>query len=332
MAKYPRDLKHGIIHDCSTGNPAVPTIGTPPVKAIVFVHGILSDHTTYAACYFALAVERPDWRFYYVDYNYNEPIADNGGYLAIALLDHFKGSDHVVIIAHSMGGIVSRYACLSRPLPFVRTLFLLASPNHGAFRTSSLGVLAQMTRGAVGKLWGVRPKKVGIFDLTSVDDILGPIIKHEARTNHIDYVTIPGRYFHKQRGFFDHTSVDLWRVIFGGLDVGFELVRAFLPLLSIKMQRPHDGIVEEVSNQLVPDDDDQESEKLLSFRRPAKSPATYAHVRTSPAKKLMHVQITGSDFVISIIDEILDEPSLDTWIPIARRRYARAMKIQDREF
>jgi pimeloyl-ACP methyl ester carboxylesterase len=335
MAKYPRDLKYGVIHDCSTGAPApfvVPNTAAPSVKAIVFVHGILSDHTTYAMCYFALAVERPDWRFYYVDYNYNEPIADNGQYLATALRQHFNDSDRVVIVAHSMGGIVARYACLSHPLPFVRTLFLLGSPNHGAFRTSSLGILAQMTRGVVGKLWGVRPKKVGIFDLTRVDGILGPLLKHEARTGHIDYVTIPGRYFHKERGFFAHSSVDMWRVIFGGLDVGSELVRAFLPLLSIKMQRAHDGIVEETSNQLVPDDDEQASEKLMSFRRPGGTPATYAHVRAVPAKKLMHVQITGSDFVISIIDEILDEPCLDTWIPTARGRYARAMKVQDRDF
>jgi pimeloyl-ACP methyl ester carboxylesterase len=333
MAKIDRDLRRGVIHEWATGAPAAfaNQNAAAGIKAVLFVHGILSDHTTYATCQAELAIARPDWHFYYVDYDYNEPIADNGRYLATALRQHFNDADRVVVVAHSMGGIVARYACLSQTLPFVRTMFLLGTPNHGAFRTSTLGILAQMTRGVVGELWGVRPKKVGIFDLTRVDKILAPLLKHAARTEHIDYVTIPGRYFHKERGFFDHNSLDVWRAIFGGLDVGFELVRAFFPLLSINMQRAHDGIVEEASNQLVPDADEQRSEKRKNVRRPAGAAATYAHVLADPANKLMHVQITGSEFVISIIDEILDEPQLDAWIPTARERYAPVMKIQDRD-
>jgi len=45
----------------------------------------------------------------------------------------------------------------------------------------------------------------------------------------------------------------------------------------------------------------------------------------------MHVQLTGSDFVISIIDEIIDEPRLDTWIPTARERYYPVMDVKDRD-
>jgi pimeloyl-ACP methyl ester carboxylesterase len=331
MAKIERDLKRGVIHDWLTGAPApfADQNAAAAVKAVLFDHGIHSDHTTYTTCQAELAIARPDWGFYYVDYDYNEPIADNGRHLAAALRQHFNDADRVVLVTHSMGGIVARYACLSQKLPFARTMFLLGTPNHGAFRTSTLGILAQMTRGVVGQLWGVRPKKVGIFDLTRVDDILAPLLKHSTRTDHIDYVTIPGRYFYKERGFLEHNSVDVWRAIFGGLDVGFELVRAFFPLLSINMQRAHDGIVEEASNQLVPDE--QISEKRKNVRRPAGAAATYAHVQADPATKLMHVQITGSDFVISIIDEILDEPRLDAWIPTARERYAPVMKIQDRD-
>jgi hypothetical protein len=105
------------------------------------------------------------------------------------------------------------------------------------------------------------------------------------------------------------------------------LVRAFLPLLSIRMERPHDGIAEEVSNQL---NRAGQNEKRKSVRRPVQVPATYAHITADPAEKLMHVQITGSDFVISIIDEIIDEPCLDTWIAPAWERYAPVMLVRDR--
>ncbi|MGY3347206.1 pimeloyl-ACP methyl ester carboxylesterase [Bradyrhizobium sp. USDA 4459] len=340
MPKIPRDLRSGVIHEWSTGGPvplAVKHAGSP-IKAVLFVHGILSDHTTYANCQAKLVVGRPNWRFYYVDYDFNEPIADNGRHLAKALREHFNDADHVVVVAHSMGGVVARYACLSQKLPFVRTLFLLGTPNQGAFRTATLTILAQMSGGVIGQLWGVRPKKVGVFDLTRVDRILRPLLDNSAHTDHIDYVTIPGRYFYRGRGFFEHDSSNIWRVIFGGLDVGLELVRAFLPLLSINMQRAHDGIVEEVSNQLMPEKVPQpdserrlRSEKRKSLRRPPPAPATYAHVVADAADDLMHVQLTGSEFVISIINEIIEEPSLDIWMPAARVRYGEAVDILDRD-
>src|SRR5215472_17961543 len=137
--------------------------------------------------------------------------------------------------------------------PFIRMLFLLATPNHGAFRTSSLGVLAQMTRAITGTIWGIRPRKVGILDLTRVTKIMAPYIENLRRTDHIDYISVPGRYFHVQRGIFDHSLSDSWKVIFGGLDVGFDIARGLLPLFSIKLERAHDGIVEEASNSLIPE-------------------------------------------------------------------------------
>jgi pimeloyl-ACP methyl ester carboxylesterase len=333
MTDISRDLRLGNIHDWATGE--IRTISdeeSPPTSAIVFIHGILSDHRTFDKCHAKLSKTMTGWRFFYVDYDYHEPLAVNGNYLAQTLREQFIDEDRVVVIAHSMGGLLTRLACLSRDLPFMRAAFLLGTPNHGAFRTSALSIAAQMTLGSVRLLWGLRPKKVGIIDLTRVDHILEPHLEMAERTDHIDYVTVPGMYFHAQRGIMNHPASETLVVIFGSLDVGFDLIRGLLPLLSINMQRPHDGIVEEASNRLTHDRPEQRSEKRGSVRRAKNEPATYAHLQPDSARELLHVQITRDDFVIQMIKEILDESTLNDWIEPARAKHKKVMAVYDRDY
>lgn len=330
MSKVVRDLNQGALHEWDVVESA-PLDPNSPVKAVIFIHGILSDHTRFRKCYAELSAARSGWRFFYVDYDYHAPLVDNGSNLAATLDLHFRPNDEIILVGHSMGGLLIRLACLLRYLPFVRMVFLLGTPNHGAFRTSSLGILMEMTRAITGKVWGLRPRKVGIFDLTRVTEIMKDHLGSAWRTASIDYVSIPGRYFHPQRGTLDHRLEDTWKIIFGGLDAGFELARAFLPILSIQLERAHDGIVEEASNSLIPEKPERPSEKKESNRRPYDPGAhvTYAHIVPDSAVNLVHVEIPDDEWVISIVSDIIGAESLENWLVDGAAKYHDVVEIVD---
>ena len=259
-----RDMQ---VRNWNDGGPARRKEG---VKAVVFIHGIFSDHARFEKCQSKLAAELRGWKFYYVDYDFHKGLKENGKCLACSLRRAFCETSTVVIVAHSMGGLVARIACMKGPLRFVRQLFLLGTPNHGALRTSSLGILAQMVRATTGVLWGIRPWKAGMLDLTRVDGVMKGSLKSAKNCETIDYVTIPGRYFHDQRGVLDWDWSEEWKTLFGVLDAAWGVV-ADVPglgaLLSVRLERAHDGIVEEASNSLVPDRAERLSEKRRSIRR-----------------------------------------------------------------
>jgi pimeloyl-ACP methyl ester carboxylesterase len=350
--KVPRDLYEKKLYDWASGKP-VPPRAEPdpperdPLHVVVFVHGILSNHTRFQTCYEGLRTLIPgldaetagasgadhaigkNWRFYYVNYDYHTRLIENGEHLAATIIQHFHDRDHVVLVGHSMGGLLIRLACLLQKLPCVRTVFLLGTPNHGAFRTSSLGILMQMTRGITGQIWGLRPRKVGIFDLTRVDAVIKPHLENAEQTADIDYISIPGRYFHDQRGALEHHLNDVWKVIFGGLDAGFELVRGVLPLLKIHLARAHDGIVEEASNSLIPDWAERTSEKQDTIRLPRDpgSRTTYAHLVADSAIDRVHVEIPDDDLIIALIAEIIVAPNLEAWLVDGPKKYRRKLNV-----
>src|SRR5262249_5344428 len=149
---------------------------------------------------------------------------------------------------------------------------------------------------------------------------------------HIDYISVPGRYFHVQRGIFDHSLSDSWKVIFGGLDVGFDIARGLLPLFSIKLERAHDGIVEEASNSLIPEKSERRSEKRKSIRRRDDStgPITYAHLVPTSAMNLVHVQVPDDPFVNSVIGDILDATTLEDWLGKRYENFKDNLDLYDR--
>jgi hypothetical protein len=318
--KIVRDLADGKLHVWSGGFAQRPTDNDDALTAVVFVHGILSSHERFGTCCNKLAETNRSWRFFYVDYDYHTPMEDNGRWLALTLRQHFRDKDNVIIVAHSMGGLVSRIACLSERLPFIRMLFLLATPNHGAIRTPCLTLLAAMTRDLVGVIWGLRPKKKGVFDLTRADEVMTPYVSDDnARSNvlNIGYVSIPGRYFHNSRPAVEHFTRGAWKAVFGGIDVGFELTRALLPLFSITLKRAHDGIVEEESNSLTPDISERKSEKGGQIRARGldrSSPVYYAHIAPDEVIDCVHTEVPDNIFVIRLIEDIIRAGGLGAWV------------------
>jgi pimeloyl-ACP methyl ester carboxylesterase len=133
-----------------------PSQSVEPVNAVVFIYGIFSSHPTFIPMFRQLA-ERQDLNdqnvvFLSYDYDFHRSLERNGLAFASALRRRFRDEDRVVVVAHSMGGLVSRLALLSQRMPFVRLLLLLATPNSGAIRISQLGLLSQLAHaGTEGK-------------------------------------------------------------------------------------------------------------------------------------------------------------------------------------
>ena len=285
-------------------------------RVVVFVHGILSSHSPFQSLRTYLAGRLEGWDFAYYDYNYHQPLANNGRSFAQALQRAFQDVERpteVVLITHSMGGLVARLAILSSAMPFLSKVFLLGTPNFGAIRTAQLGLGTQLIRRASGVVFGLLLRKPGIHDLTRVYEIFRSFGGCEANASRIDYISIPGCYFHEDREKLHRTRGDVWSEVFATVDVSFSMVpRALGPLFTINMERPHDGIVEERSNSLIPCKPGRWSEKAATLNSPI-GPRTYVHAVPKASEELTHTDIHSNSEVMKIIGDIMQAPSVAAW-------------------
>lgn len=279
-----------------------------PLNAIVFIHGIFSGHETFLPMWDQLSEEQAlrerHVEFYYFDYDFYRSLQDNSVRFALALRQRFDDVDGIVIVAHSMGGLVSRLALLSEKLPFVRLLLLLGTPNSGAIRLSQLGLLSQLAHAGIGGLFALFPRASGIFELSRAAAILEKSADNSANTTHVSYVSIPGLLFRADQAFAE--DIKAWSSIaFATLARGTELVSALNPMAAVRITRPHDGIVEESSNNMIKAPEGRWHEKMASTtrQRGGRSP-TYAHVTARACGKLNHMQLHKHRVVIELVGTI----------------------------
>lgn len=320
MSKIKRNMKV-----CEWGRKGQGQCTGSSVTKVAFVHGMFSNHTRFDECRCRLASHLDGAvEFYYVDYDFCKPLICNGKRLAAALEDAFEKEDSVYVVAHSMGGLVTRIACLNRPLCFLRGVFLIATPNHGVQCTASLVTLAHMGLKEDRILCRIRSGIRGVLDLTRVRSVMESIICSSQDTRRrIDYVTIPGRYFYPSRGVLDHNIDRRWKS-----KSFFVSLEALLPLLSIRVDRPHDGIVEERSNCLIPDVAERTSEKRRSVRRVDRFASraewenvTYAHIVPDSAMELYHMKVTDDELVLRLVAKIMNAKSLSLWLKNCRNEH-----------
>jgi hypothetical protein len=189
-------------------------------------------------------------------------------------------------------------------MPFVRSLFLLGTPNVGAIRTIQLALGAQLAHAAMGAVSAIFPRKAGILDLTRAGAIFETQLGNAENASNVDYISIPGLYFHEGRGPLEvarHVS----NLGFVSLDISLRVFSALFPFWSITIDRPHDGIVERKSNNLIPHDVGRESEKGDSILYHQSTPATYAHVEPNVCRGLTHLDIHNDPVVTDIVADII---------------------------
>lgn len=289
-------------------------------NTVVFVHGIYSDHNTFHDM--AKGFEADDrfdgWDLKWFEYDFHRSIENNGRDLADYLHQHFRADDRVVLVGHSMGGLVGRMAILGGQVPCVRKLFLLGTPNFGAVRQGRLGIIALWTLRETRRLWAVYHRQTGVLDLTNVNGVFEKYMaRHEGCEKHaesVQYITIPGLFFHENRPLLEQDD--------GGnksltiLNVGIEFA-SYAALLRIGIEKPHDGIVEDESNCLIPPNGKVEayySEKLGQIQNPATTgEATYAHLAPPECRGLTHVQIHKDPRVIRLVQDLTFHDLLKDW-------------------
>lgn len=292
------------------------TESSKPKRAVVFIHGILSSHMTFKAAhrYFERVSRHhsENLELTYFDYDYKRELVVNGAALAAALLRRYSdGSTQVTLVCHSMGGLIARLAVLLNgpPLQFVSHLFLLGTPNRGAFHTRQLSSLfaSVMESGIPAK--AVNRRAPGILQLTQAYSIIDEFRGSSSRADHITYVTIPGCFFHENRALLsrgNNPNKVFWVI---------NLLAAFSEQtpLSVRLLKPHDGVVERRSNSFIPCDSGRWSEKDSSINFKGNPAPTYAHVQHRICDELTHGTIQSSRRLLSIIWKIMHAESLDVW-------------------
>lgn len=279
---------------------------------VVFVHGILSSGATFDAMKQVFQQRGSFAACLAFEYDYNSELKANGRRLA-ELLAGIDGD--IVLVGHSMGGLVARLAVLTGIVTSVRRVIMLGTPNFGAMRTASAGLLAQLVLQASGRVSAVF-RRPGILELTRIPAIMkGAVAAGEPHARNVEYVTIPALFFNEGRGsleFGEWTGTPRSTKLFAALGVGMELLSLF-PLWAPRMDRPHDGIVEERSNTLAPDAAGRRSEKRRTLTDPLQWGYSYAHVVTERCDDLNHVTLHLDPLVIDLVADLAAAPSLLDW-------------------
>jgi pimeloyl-ACP methyl ester carboxylesterase len=302
-----------------TGLRAAPSPGETR-KVVVFVHGIVSSHATFAKLvdFFETDARFDAYDLFAYDYDWGEPILRSARHLRDILNARVPGDAEITLIGHSMGGLVSRFALVAGALRGVRHIVMLGTPNFGALTARQLGTLGQVAIAAAGKITPLFPRKAGLRDLTQPQRLYERVVHDEkdesvpaSRALNVEYVTIPGLFYWDERRDTEtgEGNEALWFSV-GGLVV--KVLKAW-PLSEIEIERPHDGVVEESSVNLQSTDKARLSEKNVPIRDSAKYGHSYCHVVLTAMRDRTHMGIQQDPETAKTIKGIMLAGSATTW-------------------
>lgn len=286
---------------------------------VVFVHGIFSTCEVFATLRQEIEQKCP-WVDRTLDFSYPflEPLKQNAMRLNAFLAAQIPPGEEVAIVAHSMGGLVSRMALLtghatrSYKIPF---LIMLATPNHGAIKMNQINGLADLVRRAVGKIAPIDSRSRGLDDLTRVNSILNDLIVEDRdaimRTKAVDYVTIPALRYNEDYPY-DEEPPSAWN----------SKALSFLASLSarrgpIQLDLPHDGVVEETSVRMVTAAALYQNERSYYSTGAGKRSidrTANVHVIHPDLRHANHIEVHSIPRVCSLVTRILNSKGIDPWI------------------
>jgi pimeloyl-ACP methyl ester carboxylesterase len=298
-----------------------------PRRIVIFVHGIYSSHATFDDLVTSFEGD-PRFDGYDLaayDYDWGEPILRSAERLRDILNGRAPADAEVTLVAHSMGGLVSRFALIGGDLPCVRRIFMLGTPNFGAFTARQLSVLWQTAVAVAARITPLFPRKAGLRDLTRPQTLYSKIAGDApsvpvARAAAVEYVTIPGLFYHDERRVTDPGEQNRALPFTAG-GLLFEAMNEF-PFSRIEIERPHDGVVEASSVTLRTDDPGRLSEKHAAIRQPAQRGRTYCHAVPDSMRQCAHMGIQGDVKVAKTIKGIMlagGAPAWESALTIAER-------------
>jgi hypothetical protein len=228
------------------------------VQNFIYVHGIRDSPSTFSGLQGFLKRSfddvKPPFTIFHHDFSYPwwEHMQSNGDALAKEIVNLGAPKRSVTLFGHSMGGLISRLAVLSdyrsehgvAAHELIKRIVMFGTPNHGAVRAASLTLpLLWVVHKACSKLEGYYPRSPSMLELTDVPSVFGkPLQDRRDQANGIEYMTIPGTYFHENRQHLDFTDRSTMMMALGVVTTLLQC--AYNPAL------PHDGIVERKSVRL----------------------------------------------------------------------------------
>lgn len=286
-------------------------------KVIVFVHGIFSSHATFAELIDSFENDEhfDSYDLYGYDYDWGEPILTSARRLRSILDQRVPEGAEITLVAHSMGGLVSRFALVAGHLRGVKRIFMLGTPNFGALTARQLSLLWQVAVASAGKITPIFPRKAGLRDLTRPQTLYESIPDSRetraARALDVEYVTIPGLFYGDERRDTDPGPQNEALPFVGGKLVLETL--ANWRLLEVKIDRPHDGIVEEQSVNLETSVTGRISEKSVTIEKAPRFGCTYCHVAPVTMRDRAHMGIQRDAKTAATIKGIMAAGSILAW-------------------
>lgn len=300
---------------------------------VVFVHGIFSNCSVFDWLRDQIQKEAGITKFVGYNYEFMNSIESNAVGLNELLMNTASQGEEVAIVAHSMGGLVSRMALLLAPEnpPYrVKYLFMLGTPNHGAVKLSQVKGLAALLMTSVQKIEPLYSRSKGLNDLTMVNTIFQKALKdNEERainTKGIDYVTIPATMFNKDNPYLLHPKRDLKSRVLNALAY---LTRNNQLML---MEYDHDGIVEESSVCMVTDDSSDINERTYyanASGRKLVGRNANVHVVHPDFQTANHIEIHSIPKSAEVVVGLLKSSGIDDWASKLSEKQRILMQISN---
>jgi pimeloyl-ACP methyl ester carboxylesterase len=301
-----------------------PLGGTDAGHAIIVLHGIRQtrDAVTPFAEHLARLAKQAD--VYVYGYDHTQALVVNGTTLADTVAIKVKAK-RIDLVGYSMGGLVARLAASDRQNPSIHTVITIATPNRGSLSNAELTTLGQIGRGVLEFISPMAPRSEGVKDLTRASAIMserrdrllaeGKVLGADPALN-VRYASIPALFYNP-----DRTDFKL------GPSIALSTLQAFFLLGGLKarmvrMQKPHDGIVTESSNNVAEQTSYGWSELQLAREGPNGEPAR-CHVVLDECRNQDHGTIMGVVDIARLSWTVLDCADwrkLKTWQPELQER------------
>lgn len=276
--------------------------------AVVVLHGI--RQTAEAVRPLARTIKRvlAGPRVFIYGYDHTRGLTENGEILDDIIRRELP-TGRVDLVGYSMGGLVARLAASEKVVSNVHTVVTLATPNRGSLSNAELTGLGQLGRKGFEVLSPLLPRSAGVKDLTRVRGIMkyrrerlmagnkGFTLDGDTRR----YASIPALWYSVDKASFQFGP----SIALSGLVATLNALPLQLRLEA--MQKSHDGIVTERSNNLTLTDGNDWAEFHLARPGPSQAPPL-CHAVVEVCDQHDHMSILGEEEVARLICALIDTP------------------------
>ncbi|MFN3779246.1 MAG: esterase/lipase family protein [Brevundimonas aurantiaca] len=287
-----------------------------PLHSVVILHGIRQTQADMKGFANKIAADLRGPAVFTYGYDHTRSLEHNGR-LLFQHLERALPRGRIDLVGYSMGGLVARLGASERPRSNIHTVVTLATPNRGSLSNAELTTLGQLGRKALEVISPILPRSEGVKDLTKARGIMR---KRRKRLLEADdtfqfepgerrYVSIPALWYSDDKADFEPGP----SMAMAGVVAAFKV--AALKFRLEEMEKSHDGIVTEASNNLTTQRGNDWAEFHLATPGSAGEPEL-CHAVIDVCDQHDHMSIVREDAVTRLICALLETPD---WRDLKRR-------------